>query len=233
MCLHKSSQRQKYLVALESNVNKMNVKVYSWNKKEGIRCQSKCGATIAHFDSIIYKAHHTDNHIYITLVENKVLKFSFDELIAKFKVYINYPDEKWADVNKTVHTLSKKDVSNSSSEMTWFCVVSEINGKLITGDWKGNMFEYRDNDFLHTKSCHSSRITEVIGFSTQFNSRVMTASQDGTIKVWSEEQSQLGQYNSTSGISVVCHVVKKDGYNDFVYGDQMGYLNILRWHDQD
>lgn len=213
------------------------VRVYSWNKKSGVLSQIKHGASIANFDSIVYKAQSTDSHLYVTLVENKVLKFSFDDLTTKFKGYVNYPDYVLNGSNNSnlnlATTLSKKNSSNSSSSAIWFSAVNELNGKLVAGDWKGGMFEYKDNDFVHVNSCHFSRITDIIGFDTEFSSRFLTASQDGTIKVWSHDTRQLGQFSSTSGISAVCHVAKKDGYNDFVFGDQMGYLNILRWHDQD
>ena len=63
---------------------------------------------------------------------------------------------------------------------------------------------------------------------------MFTASQDGTVKIWSGKcEKQLGQFNSSIGISVVCRF-SADGYNDnennvFIFGDQMGNLNIVRW----
>ena len=237
ICLHKPQNGQEFFVTLETNNSRIIIRVYSWNKKSGVLSQIKYGASIANLDSIVYKAQSTDSHLYVTLVENKVLKFSFDDLTTKFNVYVNYPDYILSGSNNanlnTATTLFKKNSSNSSSHTIWFSAVNELNGKLVAGDWKGDMFEYKDNDFVSVKSCHSSRITDIIGFDTDDSSRFLTASQDGTIKVWSDDTKQLGQYSSTSGVSVVCHVAKMDGYNDFVYGDQMGYLNILRWHDQD
>ena len=119
--------------------------------------------------------------------------------------------------------------------MNWFsCITEESN--IMAGDNNGNLYN-NDSSLLKLemkRTIHSARISELLNFKTDRNSdRLITASQDGSIKIWTKNaENQLGQFNSNSGITVLTKLPSSNaGYHNFIFGDQMGNLNLLRWYD--
>jgi len=234
MCLHKKNDKS-YLVSVEAGVTKLLVRVYELVDEKSLSCHSKLGGCVSMLNSLVSRVSSSSSHLYISLVENKILMLSFDSLITQFKTYVNHEHKTPSQVPRL-----KAIDAGSGSDMVWFNVVTTVGSDIVlAGSWKGDVYaKNEDCDvLLLLKNCHKKVITEIIGFAED---RVLTASLDGTVKVWSGRcERQLGQFNLTSGVSAVCQVTHfsnaliSSNSATFIVGDQMGRLKIIRWHDRD
>ena len=65
------------------------------------------------------------------------------------------------------------------------------------------------------------------------NSRLITASQDGSVKIWnSDAEKQLGQYNFNCGITCIKNVSMKNNKITIICADESCDIHILIWHDK-
>lgn len=234
------TEKKKYFITVEKNNSRITIRVYAFIYNDSIKnaeslvCQTKIGAAISGVESIVYQVKSTSEQLLFTFTDDKIYKLCIADLLTKFQVIVVYPDDFNYKVHNKVDELKVTEKKENGSKMVWFSSVNKINGKIFAGDWKGDIYTSDENetDLRLWKSCHNRLITEMIDLNFGTYDRILSSSQDGTIKIWTENfEKQLGQYNTSSGISAMC---KMEGMasNYFCFGDQMGYLNILKWHDQ-
>jgi hypothetical protein len=76
----------------------------------------------------------------------------------------------------------------------------------------------------------------MVSFRTKSNEhRLITASKDATIKIWTKyAEFQLGQFNSSSAITTLIRLNShaNTAESDFIFGDKFGNITLLKWHDQ-
>ena len=151
---------------------------------------------------------------------------------------------------------SSDDSAGRETEQRWLST-SDVTGDrvVVAGDNKGGYYYYSSigagtattNRVLQSgvKPLHTHRIGEVISFELVRNAttkrnccRVLTMSHDGTVKIWSDMfEYQLGQYTSSTKITSVVKVPPTSSERQhrqqlFVFGDQMGNIELIKWHDE-
>ena len=176
------------------------------------------------------------NNLYITLLRNEIIKIHIDKIISSSRpAFIDLksiPEQHF----QILEILRPYSGSNREKENKWFTsIIENENGKLLIGDWKGCLIHSEKEILEELNSLHQSRITELICFRTAKNiERIVTASQDGAIKVWSENgESLLGEFNIVSAITSLKLINDYDnGRYYFIFGDQMGNINLVRWYDE-
>jgi len=169
----------------------------------------------------------------MTLPVDDIIKIDLNDIVKRFQTYT---------YNSILFTAKSDangpiDLSMEGSKKNWFVSVDEIDLVTLAGDVNGNLYTNNKNPSIlaKSKSIHKSRITELICVNSE---RLVTSSHDGTIKIWSKyADTQLGQYNSNSGISVLSIIPRRDKKGtfdqvNFIFGDMMGNLNLLRWYDE-
>ncbi len=118
--------------------------------------------------------------------------------------------------------------------MVWFSALAKVDGHLLAGSCKGEVYGKEEGSGVlqRRRACHKRPVTEICSFGKD---RVLTASLDGSVKVWAGRcERQLGQMSLKAGVSAVCQVgFGGEGGLRFVVGDQMGGLRIVRWHESE
>ena len=232
--INKVKKMDNHLISVESDSTNILVRFYKVNKKSIQVIQAGCSLTGTSFVTNQIKL--TADYLYITLMQNEILKFNLNDISKKFQPYSFYNKEKFNQlILSSNDPKSPIDISLQGSKMNWFsCITEESN--IMAGDNSGNLYN-NDSSLLKLemkKTIHSARISELLNFKTDRDSdRLITASQDGSIKIWTKNaENQLGQFNSNSGITVLTKLPSSNaGYHNFIFGDQMGNLNLLRWYD--
>ena len=181
----------------------------------------------------------------ITLLVDEIIRVNLSEIVNRFQTY-NLENE---NVKKSLCLVARLanepvELSLEGSKKLWFSTVEKYEETTLAGDHQGNLYMHEDLDLKLTKvkSIHKSRVTELVRLKTSKKcERLVSSSHDGTIKIWSKNaQTQLGQYNTNSGVAVLAripslvntHTTSKLDYFNFIFGDQMGNLNLLRWYDE-
>ena len=235
-------KEKSYLFTVETDAINVIIRVYEIVDANIFCLKNKKGSCISNLNSIISNITVSKKHLYITLVQDEIIQLSFEEMLLEFKTFVNSPGINSLNNLKkytTFYDLDNKTLKNS--DMIWYTCIEEKDENVLAGDCKGGLYlsenTRRDNAKLilkMSKKCHNDRITAIITFGKKENKRILTASQDCTIKIWTlNGEEQLGQYNSTSGISFISIIGENELNNktNFVFGDQMGYLHLIRFYD--
>jgi WD40 repeat protein len=230
---------QTFLLVVESDLFRMKVKFYKVSSQINFNAVPTSGCSITNKGKsiMINQIKIVNDTLFITLPIDEIIKIDINEIIKRFQTY---------DIsnNKTAILLSSRldneqvDISLEGSKKNWFSSVSESELITIAGDVSGNIHTKEIAQFKLTKikTIHKSRIVELIYFKN--GDRLISASQDGTLKIWSKDfDFQLGQYNSSNGISILAKIPspsvnENSEHFNFIFGDQMGNLNLLRWYDE-
>ena len=90
------------------------------------------------------------------------------------------------------------------------------------------------NEFEMIKKIHDSHVTDIVSLKCGFNKRLITASQDGSVKIWTGEgEKQLGQYNFNSGITCFRNVYfENNSQITIICADQACDIHVLIWYDK-
>jgi len=221
------TDKEHYLASFVIERQRIYLKVYDLNKNF-IQSGNK-GLQIVSFNDIIQQVKQTNGYLYINLVNNRIYKLNIEEIFNKMQIIIPQV------LNKPVNY----QVLTGESELNWYTCVNEQNGDTIAADCKGDLYvnSNTDNKLKFKRSLHAGRVSEIFSFKTVKNSnRFLTASQDCTVKMWTEKgEIQLGQYNTNAAITSI-GMLKCETPNSkysFVLGDQLGNLHLVVWHDQD
>ena len=233
-------QVKKFLVTVESDLFRLSVKFYKFINKSWIP-QSASGCSIINSGKsiMVSQVKMTGDSLFITLPIDEIVKININDIIKHFQAY-NLGDSKTRNSIVLTSKVSGMlvDLSLEGSKRNWFSSVNEFKSKTLAGDVNGNIYENENFncDLKKIKSIHKSRITELICFN---NERIISASDDGTLKIWNSHnfETQLGQYNLNTGVTVLAKIPSinkaKFGQYDFIFGDKMGNLNLLRWYDDE
>ena len=153
---------------------------------------------------------------------------NIDEITSSFKNYFSYDNKLKKIVSREV--LFEKDEK-------WFTCIAdtEDENSFIAGDCKGNLHKVMKDasDIKLIKKIHESHITDMFNLKFGNNSRLITASQDGSVKIWnSDAEKQLGQYNFNCGITCIKNVSMKNNKITIICADESCDIHILIWHDK-
>ena len=178
------------------------------------------------------------NTLLIGLVHDEIITVDLEQCIKSWKTLSLY---------KTVDNFSR--FSNGKSylklannygmyDKQFYTTIqqSELDAyrPLFAGDFKGDLYISRkEGEIFKVKGIHSDEVTELLVFNSR-NERVISASRDGFIKVWTGEcEEQLGQYSNKSGAVTKLIKIGEESDNEasFIFGDQMGNVNMIRWHE--
>ena len=225
--------KENYLACFVIETYRIHLKIYDVNKNF-IPVGNK-GLQIVGFKSIVQQVKQTNSYVYISFVDDEIYKLSLLEIFSRMQVI--RPEIK----NKPPYY----QVLTANSQHNWYTCVDEQNKDTLAADSNGGLFvnsnidDNNNNNKLEFKrSIHSARVTEIFSFKTEKKSnRFITASQDCTVKMWTENGDiQLGQYNTNAAITSIemlkCDLPNNSKYS-FVLGDQLGNLHLIVWHDQD
>jgi telomerase protein component 1 len=175
--------------------------------------------------------------LYITLLRNEIIKLNIDKILKSSRpVFIDLksiPEQHF----EIIEILRSDNDTNPEPQNKWYSAIDKSEcGELAIGDCKGNLniIKGKDNNADHFNSLHQSSITELFFFKTNQNKeRLVTSSQDGNLKVWSESGNlQLGHYYTGNAISKLKLITfDQNSRLYFILGDQMGNINLVRWYD--
>ena len=211
------------LVVVELNEKTLSVRYFDENLKS-----EKGGFSIFGFNQVIHKVRFYEMSLLITLADHQIIRIDSAAFLGKF-LRLSFCDG-WPQVNG-FEVISFDAILDATSEVNWFMSVCEKENDIWAGNWKGDLFVKRNEaEFeLKKKAAHSMGLTEVMVFKSYHNeNRLLTASQDGTVKVWDDSgQLRLGQYNCSAEITAVVAFSSKM----FVFGDKMGNLHLVKWHE--
>jgi WD40 repeat protein len=188
------------------------------------------------------------NQLYINLLHDEILKINLNNC---FKVWGTYQLSKQSTDFTRVSSVTRSEtdfdtITNYSKNNKHFYTSVEYNAddvQLIAGDSKGLVYIQNSysSPLCEKKHIHSDSITELLSFklhdSTSGDSvgRTLSASKDGYVRIWSSDfNTQMGQFNNRSG--GIAKIVQLDSADrptpecSFVFGDQMGNVNLIKWH---
>jgi telomerase protein component 1 len=217
------TETENFLISVVIDSFKLDIKTYSIDKKY---VQTGYGIQIVAFQGLVQQVKKTDNYLYITLIQNEIYKLNLKDMFAKLgKTTFNCSYK-----NENLDKITLSGDSNSN----WFTSLDELNESTYAGDCKGNLCinnRNNENKLIFKKTIHSGPIIEVISFKTA--DRLITVSQDCTIKVWSDYgEYQIGQFNTKAAVTSI-ELLKSSSKYNFVIGDKLGNLNLIIWHDNE
>jgi telomerase protein component 1 len=224
---------QNFLIIVESSLFRISIKFYKCvNKAWVVQSAQGCSIINSGYSIMINQVKITNDTLLITLPVDDIIKIDLNDIVKRFQTYTYN-----SLLLKSTSDNAVKDLSLEGSKKNWFVSVDEIDLVTLAGDVNGNLYtnEKTPSILAKSKTIHKSRITELICLNSE---RLVSSSHDGTIKIWSKyADTQLGQYNSNSGISVLSIIPRKDKKDNFdqvnfIFGDMMGNLNLLRWYDE-
>jgi WD40 repeat protein len=212
------------LIALECLSTTLFINLFDVNNKYS----KSVGCIIHGYTSFIYGAKIIDSSMYITLINDGILKVNLNEITSSFKKYLSHD-------NKLKKIASRKVLFEKDD--TWFTCIGDTENEMscIAGDCKGNLHKvFKDaSDIELIKKIHDSHITDMLNLKLGNNSRLITASQDGSVKIWSSNaEKQLGQYNFNCGITCIKNVSIENDKITIVCADECCDIHILIWHDK-
>jgi hypothetical protein len=222
-----------FLVSLEYATSRLNVCLYDLNKANSIS-MSKYGCSIIGESLVVSKVSLEDGFLYITLSKSQILNINLNDLSSFVVYHLTQP------MNKSVTIITAEDeLKLANSSITWFTSTcrSSSSSATLASDWRGNLYISNDKLVLAKhKKLHDDSITAMISFRTKSNEhRLITASKDATVKIWSKDaEFQLGQFNTSSTITSMIRLnsTPNTSENNFVFGDKFGNVTLLKWHDQ-
>ena len=223
--IKEKDKKKQILISLESVSNQMFVSVFDINDKYS-KPKSGCGCLINGYASFIYEAKIINSDLYITLINDGILKVNLQEIVSSFKRYQTYDNKLKKIVNREVEKDDK-----------WYTCIAETDDKasFIAGDCKGNLHKVIIDpaDIQIIKKIHDSHVTAISILKCGTDSRLITASQDGSVKIWtSNADKQLGQYNFSCGITCIKSVSQENNQITIVCADQSCDIHVLIWYDK-
>jgi hypothetical protein len=190
------------------------------------------------------------NKLYISLLHDEIFKIDLNKCAKSNASFLQtVPHADLARFSSAERTLQNLVYPNNYSvvDKHFYASVEENpdDGQLIAGDCEGNLFARKPHSvsgLCKVKRIHSDEITELLCFklrdarSGDLVRRTLSASRDGFIRIWSADaHSQVGQFNNVSGsVTKVIAFGAQDRPASqcyFVYGDQMGNVNLINWHE--
>ncbi|ELU05341.1 hypothetical protein CAPTEDRAFT_193037 [Capitella teleta] len=112
---------------------------------------------------------------------------------------------------------------NQGSKANWLTSVAVFDRWAVVGDLNGQLTKIDANSVV-TKLAHNGAITAC----ATNGSTIVTASADGTLKLWNPTLDQIGQFFCKSPV-LSLHLMKQNNCCLLVTGDELGNVNFLRW----
>jgi WD40 repeat protein len=212
---------------------------------------TKGGFNISNCTSLVtqIKIEKSSNQLYINLLHDEILIINLSNYFKAWGTFIlNKLNPDLIRISSVTRNEADFDMitNYSKNDKTFYTSVEYDKNevKLIAGDSKGSLYvqKLHGSPIQKMKQIHTNAITELLSFELADTTsglsagRTLSASRDGFIRIWSSESyEQLGQFNNRSGgITKVIHLSSQDRSKseiNFVFGDQMGNINIIKWHE--
>lgn len=190
-----------------------------YEKKGGARYMLHYGQK-----KLLYDAKVIDRDLYV--MADKIIKINFNEITKQFKT---------KDFNEILPFIDEN--VNPETVENWFTSIALSDKGLIVGDYKGNLYKVdsASNKLKVVKKLHDLRITDMFFYKTKLTTRLITSSQDGTVKIWTEDaEKQIGQYNFNSSITCLKNLNTDINNTQLLIAcaEQTGSIHLLRWYDK-